>query len=425
MGILIRTPFKSNSLETDPYVYGLRPIIIKTAITELYNDKSILITGTRGIGKSSLSYQLQKVLSGNNVILKRCDVDIEFTGYITVNYVCTSEDSLESLVLNLILLLEEKLEVISNKLKLKQADISFSFIEIFKTTLKFEKSEKECGSLVKGFVNVIEKFSEIYKDPHINIAIDELDQLDKNEKIAQFIKAVLENLAAKEENILSFILVGQNELFNTLYNQQPAFHRLVKYIKLLPLSNENTEEVLYACLGRSEIQTTIEQDAKNMLINLSGGYPASIQLLGHETFVCGLKKYNKRPDIIILLLQDIIGGVKNAILNDAARFEVIMKDLDGYEKNCILSMANVKQALIPFTYNVSHVLDGLPIRNDSDKLELSKKIINSLINKQILLVLDDDSNKEFHNRKFRFKEELLRVYLNYKINNNEMDIDYE
>lgn len=77
MSIILKTPFHSNSMETDPLVYGLRPVIIKSTITELFNDKSILITGARGIGKSSLSYQLQRILNGDKIILKRCGIEID------------------------------------------------------------------------------------------------------------------------------------------------------------------------------------------------------------------------------------------------------------------------------------------------------------------------------------------------------------
>ncbi|MDD2972140.1 MAG: hypothetical protein PHE02_08435 [Lachnospiraceae bacterium] len=79
MGILIKSPFHSNNMETDPTVYGLRPTIIYDAVRELFNDKSILITGTRGIGKSSLSFQLQRILNGEKNVLVRCGIEVDNT----------------------------------------------------------------------------------------------------------------------------------------------------------------------------------------------------------------------------------------------------------------------------------------------------------------------------------------------------------
>lgn len=76
MSIIIKTPFRSSDLETDPIVYGLRPEELRQGIYQLYNDKSLLITGTRGIGKSSFCYQLQKIIKGDDTLLKRCALEI-------------------------------------------------------------------------------------------------------------------------------------------------------------------------------------------------------------------------------------------------------------------------------------------------------------------------------------------------------------
>ena len=69
MEVFRKNPFKPNVIENNPTAFGLRTKEIIFSITSLLNDNSIFITGARGIGKSSLGLQLQKVLSGDNLSL--------------------------------------------------------------------------------------------------------------------------------------------------------------------------------------------------------------------------------------------------------------------------------------------------------------------------------------------------------------------
>lgn len=340
MSILLKTPFRSNTLETDPYVYGVRPEIIRSAVTELYNEKSVLITGARGIGKSSLCYQLQRIINGEKTILLRCGLEIDFEKYITISYVCTPQDTLEIIITEIIHKLEQELEI-CKKFEVKESTIEISLFKMIKASTKIENTTRNSyGTLLDNFVSIMKKFCEAYVAPHINIAIDELDQISQNENISHFMKASLERLSSDNMNVLTFILVGQDVLFKRLYEQQPAFHRLVKHIQLNPLNKENTEWVFDACLKRSEIPVNIDCDDKDMLLNLSGGYPAVIQLLGHETFNCALEKYNRKPNNIAILPQDVIHGLKNAIISESVRFDTILEQLTGEERNCILTMAD-------------------------------------------------------------------------------------
>lgn len=425
MSVLIKTPFRSNMLETDPYVYGLRPNIIRNCIVELFNNKSVLITGTRGIGKSSLGYQLQRILDGDNTVLRRCGFDIALGNYITVSYLCTPQDTLETIVCGIIEQLNKKLNEKITKFTVKETSLEVSLLGVLKGGIKIGKENTSTyNSLVNNFVVLMKQFSEAYVEPHINIVIDELDQISESENIAHFIKAIIEKLTALEENFLSFILVGQEILYQRLYNQQPAFHRLVKHIQLYPLNEENTEFVFDACLGRSSIPIQIDQDAKNLLLNLTGGYPAIIQLLGHETFTCCLEKYFNMPKYINIGVSDVLGGIKNAIISEKVRFDTILSQLTDDEKGCILTMADTSQKQVPFTYEFTHVLDGLAMKNSEEKMNLAQRILESLVNRQVLIFLKEEIDVNILKKKFRFREELFRIYLYDRMHNKEA-LDYD
>ena len=98
MANLLKSPFKANRIETDPRAFGLRPKEIVDSTRALLNDKSVLISGPRGIGKSSLGEQIQTIMKGNNILLKRCHIDSEFPKTLCVYYACGPDISLEQLI---------------------------------------------------------------------------------------------------------------------------------------------------------------------------------------------------------------------------------------------------------------------------------------------------------------------------------------
>lgn len=426
MSLLLKTPFKTDSLETDPYVYGLRPIVIKTAITELYNDKSILITGPRGIGKSSLRYQLQKVLQGSDTLLKRCALDVDMEKYITIEHVCSSEDTLESIIEKIINCMEAKLEEKDSQYRIKDLSFDISFFGAVKTKLNIEKKVNDGNnemSLVDALVSVVKGVSNMYVAPHINIAIDELDQLDEKYNIAHFIKVVLETLNTDDYDVLSFILVGQDNLYKRLYSQQPAFARLVKHIILEPLADEYAEMVLDACLKRSNVSIGINYEAKELLLDLSGGYPYYIQKLGHETFNSMLERYEISIHLEIIL-KDVLDGLKNTLIDAEERYKSIILDLNDEERNCIWTLADMNQNKLPFVYDFTDIMEGIPMQTGNAQKESAREIVKSLIDKQVLMITGEEIYRSSEEEKYRFNEEMFRVYLNDRIYNKKR-LDYE
>lgn len=430
MGILIKSPFHSNNMETNPALYGLRPTIIYDTVGELFNDKNILITGTRGIGKSSLSYQLQRILNGDKEILIRCGLDVDLPKYITVDYVCSSEDSLESVVLNLIGQLEKKLDDFEQKFKIKVSKFDVNFFGAVKGEFKIdEHREENPKTVIDLFVKVIEKFSEVYVEPHINIVIDELDQIPERYNFAHFIKVVDECLDRKQIHSLSFILVGQIELFKRLREQQPAFYRLVKHFCLQPLTPENSEYVLDACLDKtsneSGIRTTIEDEAKNLLLGLSGGYPHSIHLIGHEAFCSMQERYEKKPDVLCVVHRDVLQGLKKALIREAERYKEMFQQLNQEEQQCLVIMAGCKKD-IPMMFTMQDIEEGIPIEDIDKKKLLIKNSLKSLCEKQILHEVGYDVIvKNADEKKYEFCEEIFRVYLaDVMQNDKELDEDF-
>lgn len=415
MSIIAKTPFRSSGLETDPIVYGLRPEELRQGIYQLYNDKSLLITGTRGIGKSSFCYQLQKIVKGDDTLLKRCALEISMPKFITVSYVCTPDDTIETIVLSIINDLEEQIEDCREKYKIKTKEFDVSIFGAIKSKIAIEETEtKKYNTLVSSFIEVIHKYAQIYVDPHINIALDELDQVKSHYNIAHFIKVILEQLSRKGDNYLSFILAGQNSLFNTLHDSQPAFHRIVKHINLWPLDEEYSRDVLKACLKRTEIPTEIEDKCEELFLNITCGFPYNIQLLGNEMFNCMLEKYNSVPNEFIINEKDLLGGLKNVIVSEEQRYAILLEELESNEKGIIFTLADSDASSCPYEFTQESIESGLSIQDDKIRKEEARKMIKSLLNKQIIREVENEITKE---NRYVFQEEIFRIYLFDRINN--------
>jgi len=424
---MLKSPFHSNSMETDPMVYGLRPIIIKIALTELFNDKSILITGARGIGKSSLSYQLQRILNGNEVILTRCGLDNNLSNYIIIDYVCNPDDTLESVVLSIIDKISVKLDEFQSKYKITGIKFDISLFGMITAGINVEnKCNNKFKTLTESFVYIIKKFCETYVEPHINIVIDELDQLRPEYNIAHFTKVILEKLDREGISALSFIFVGQNILFKRLLDQQPAFHRLVKHFALKPLDSENAEYVLDACLRRASVSTYIEGEAKEFLLKMSSGYPYSLQLLGHESFCYMLERFTKIPDKgLTITHKDFMNGLRNALVSEDERFKNKFTSLSDTEQQYIMTMANENSRTIPIVYKFNNIIEGIAIRDIEERKKQAVEVITSLCEKQILIEISKHAMfTNWEEKEFSFNEEIFRVYMFYKINNVD-EIDYD
>ncbi len=335
--------------------------------------------------------------------------------FITVSYVCTPDDTIETIVLSIINDLEEQIEDCREKYRIKAKEFDVSIFGIIKSKIALEETEtKKYNTLVSSFIEIIHKYAQIYVEPHINIALDELDQVNPCHNIAHFIKVILEQLNRKGDNYLSFILAGQNSLFDTLYESQPAFHRIVKHINLLPLDEEYSRDVLQACLKRAEVPTQIESKCEDLFLNITCGYPYNIQLLGSETFNCMLERYNSMPNEFTIIEQDLLGGLKNVIVFGEQRYAILLEKLSSDEKNIVFTLANADVSSCPYEFTQDSIEAGLSIQDSIIRKEETKRVVKELLNKQIIREVENVITSE---KRYVFQEEIFRIYLFDRINN--------
>lgn len=96
---LKKNPFTPQDPINDPQKFAGRSVSVANAIDSLFNGKNILISGQRGVGKSSLAIQLLNVLKGNEALLNKLNYEIDDFkfNFITSDHRCTTNNSIEEI----------------------------------------------------------------------------------------------------------------------------------------------------------------------------------------------------------------------------------------------------------------------------------------------------------------------------------------
>ena len=97
MDVLRTSPFKVDKIESDPQAFGRRVEDIRACASALLSRRHVLISGPRGIGKSSLGSQLQTAYQGDFTLFERCDIRADLPRYLCGYYACDVTTSIAEL----------------------------------------------------------------------------------------------------------------------------------------------------------------------------------------------------------------------------------------------------------------------------------------------------------------------------------------
>jgi hypothetical protein len=120
------------------------------------------------------------------------------------------------------------------------------------------------------------------------LLIDEADNSSSDLKLGSFLKLLTERLQRNDCDKMMIDLAGLPELREVLLKSHPSSLRVFEELPLGRLSDDEVKRVINICLERANKdnseQTTITDEAKDGLVNLSEGYPHFIQQFGYCAF---------------------------------------------------------------------------------------------------------------------------------------------
>lgn len=135
----------------------------------------------------------------------------------------------------------------------------------------------------------------------ILILIDEADSSSAQLQLGSFLKLLLERLQRQDCNRVLIGLAGLPELRQRLHDSHPSSLRIFEELHLGRLTETEVGKVIDLCIKKgneiNEVPTTITPEARALLCSLSEGYPHFIQQFGFSAFARDTDNNIDRADV--------------------------------------------------------------------------------------------------------------------------------
>lgn len=279
-------PFNPNSIVSSNLFAGRTEYVLRI-IRKLEQVKrgmpsSFFLYGERGIGKTALAKLIMSIAKHNTGVLGELDF---LVSYYSIDKKQSINTVLQSSLNELTDQIPESvLTMLGTRLGSVLKNGKFS-IGAFSMELKSdeEKTTEIKDQLVSILSNLIENIRELkeeMKKDGIIIVIDEMENIDDIKLCAQLFRGIITTLDVKGLGYISFLLIGYENTLNDFYEGDPSARRQFDPISLDVMPTIETKEVLTK--GFEEIEVSWDSNALDKHIVITGGYPHSIQLLGHN-----------------------------------------------------------------------------------------------------------------------------------------------
>ncbi|MGA7793277.1 MAG: ATP-binding protein [Candidatus Acidiferrales bacterium] len=385
-------PFTPNAPIDPRYFAGRLSEItkIQAALNQTRHGKTqhILLTGERGIGKTSLATYTRWIAEEPNETL---ETDFKFaTAYYTVERDQSLVDVCRGLTSKLLANIDKGIAQSCIE-KLKGLKLHFAIHVPGIGELKVDPGEtEEAQSRLYGdFEKAIEKAWDELKAAYngILLIVDEIHNLRTFEGSGSFFKVVSEAWAVDGYRNAMFTVIGLPNVPVDISADDPSAPRVFSYVELTRLTTEESLSIIQKCLEDSG--KTIESDAARTVASWSGGFPYFLHQLGYDAFEADTDE--------IITTHDVNNGlIKSLVQFERMFFGKLYKSVEGKQKQKI-----VDELSQYFT-------------SPRTATELTKKLKIPNLH-QYLKPLQKDGIIEKVNSRYRLSSQLLSIYVQLKM----------
>jgi len=282
----IVNPFTPNRPINDPNNFYGRKFQIDNVVDVLFqtankNPLHSIITGDRGIGKSSLLLQAKKMAEGDTSLIHKLNIDMG--GMKEFNYVTVWHDTVENQTAG------ELAGSLLRSLKsdwtelLSKVEINLDLFGILQVGKKESEESAVISDIVSNFVKQIIKISKKVKESQkdgIILFIDEIDRMDLDSGLATFFKLVTERLERENVTNIIFFCAGIVGAVQKMKDEHPSIVRTFKDIVIHKLTPEESGVILNE--GFKKIGYSCNESVLNSIYIASAGFPEPVHLIGSE-----------------------------------------------------------------------------------------------------------------------------------------------
>jgi hypothetical protein len=315
---VLLNPFTPSEIASSPDDFFGRVQELRTLERSILQG-SVAIQGAIGIGKSSLLARARLVMEGFNS--RHRSKSVIAVGDRDVKTV----DEAARLVLESFLRVDER----HNKVKFKLGSV----FEIESAEICRFFTEGRHLALLKRIVEEDNLRRIISGGDMLILAVDEADKCPV--PLARLIRSVVTHTQQQGVKRVRFVVSGVSPYYQEMVDEDPGISRFIyKTITLPPLPPDEAQDLIetkFLLVQRSaeqnKIKLEIDPDIAFRIVNLSGGHPHIIQLLGSHI----IEQECEDPDGAIDS-YDLVNALRRACYEDRARVydaTIHMLDLDG------------------------------------------------------------------------------------------------
>ncbi len=279
-------PFNPNSVVSTNLFAGRTDYVLRI-IRKLEQVKrgmasSFFLFGERGIGKTALAKLIMYIAENNDDKLG----DLNFlVSYYSVDKGQSINTALQSSINELSDKLSQSLLDMLGKrmgslLKNGKFTIGAFSVKLKSAEEKMIAVRDQLISILSNLTAAIKNEQNEKKRDGILIVIDEIQNIEGIETCAQLFRGITTTLDVKNLGNISFLLIGYESALNDFFKGDQSARRQFDSISLEVMPIEEAKEVLVK--GFQEVNINWSQESLDRYILATGGYPHSIQLLGHN-----------------------------------------------------------------------------------------------------------------------------------------------
>lgn len=358
------------------------------------NARHMIVTGPRGIGKSSFINQIHSVTDNGDDVLANLGIDAGDFRFRFPVFKCRARKDLstEQVVTSL-------LEAMPTKISAENIrSIVGEFVGRWKPSvsvpglLTLEHQSEPAMDIGREFVRTVSNLWSAVKDRSDGIVfiIDEIDTVAESSGIASFLKVTTEELVDAGLDQVVFYLVGVDGAMEHLMEDHPSVARVFENVELRPMNRSESRDVVHRTLNSvsSRRPVRISDDSLEWVVDISSGFPSFIHTLCFEAFEFDTDSFLDKDDFD-KAADEVVSRIKRAELGQLLRAAGA-----GDYRRILIAMAEYESTLVPLAYI------GNEIGRPSNELS---SYMNSLVKRGIV---------EREDRAiYRYVDPLLRLYV--------------
>jgi RNAse (barnase) inhibitor barstar len=339
-------------------ILGIEKLLFQT---KNGNSSSFIITGERGIGKSSLLLYVDTIARG-----KLQTLDKQTFNFLPISISLEQKDSYSDVIYKLA---REFSRELAKDEKIKTAlKAVWDFITNWEVMgVKYNKLKDEMTpdvmleELSEKVISVLENIKN--EIDGIYFFIDEADKPIQNPNLGVLVKYLTERVQKKGINNFAFGIIGLPQISEKIKKSHESTLRILTPFPLCLLNSEECNQVIDLGLKeaniKNEAKVMITDDAKSFISNISEGYPHFVQQYCYSSFEKDIDNNIDLTDVISSLV-----GENGALHELGAKYfdSMFNKEISSVTyRKILISMASNKSEYISKSQIISqtHVTDKL------------------------------------------------------------------